>query len=614
MSAIPEQVLASRCWTREVVNRLGLGYEGGRVVFPVHDQQGDLIGFTRYSPNGAEPKMIADPGTTRELFPPPEMIAETEGDGWLWLVEGEPDAVAAWSLELPAVGVPGAAIWDADWAQRFTRRKVAVCFDVDEAGRTGAARAAGDLVDAGIDARIVDLSPFAGDRDGFDLTDFVAKAGSADPDEARRLLVRMAQGAPLASAPPRRGDEPEEDARGGARRLGLRPLAEVQPRQVRWLKPWQIALRTLTLVAGVGGLGKSTWCTGVAADVSTGELNEGEPADVVIVSFEDTAEEVLRPRVEAAGGDLTRVHEVIAGGGNGIEPVQLPGDVAELEQLVHEVRARLVVIDPIVAAIDTALDAHKDQHVRSVLARLVRLAESAECAIVMVGHLNKTPSRDAYIRIANSVAFYNASRSVVLVTPDPEEPERHRLVTQAKANWARLAPVERHVLEEIRLEQLDPRTGEAVVTSQMRYLEDAGDVDRADVLAEARTAARGEGQLSRALLYLIAALADGDWHDSAGLKALAGAQGISEPTLKRAARELDVEHERRGFPGSTCWRLASRLMPVPTAPEPTVREGAKPHGSAEPEQGQSPVGSVGSRGIEERADCDAAEGGTEEEA
>ena len=42
------------------------------------------------------------------------------------------------------------------------------------------------------------------------------------------------------------------------RRLQLRALADVEARQVRWLVPGLIPLRTLTLVAGVGGLGKST--------------------------------------------------------------------------------------------------------------------------------------------------------------------------------------------------------------------------------------------------------------------------------------------------------------------------------------------------------------------
>jgi putative DNA primase/helicase len=199
VSAIPDRVLALRGWTREAVERLGLGYERERVTFPVRDGSGELLGFVRYSPNGGVPKMRADTGTTRELFPPPETIDLEEGDGWLWLVEGEPDCVLAWSLGLAAVAVPGAAIWRAEWAQRFTRRRVAVCFDVDEAGREGAARAAADLAAAGIDARLVDLTPFADAREGFDLTDFAAKADGIDTRaEARRLLVRIAEDAPLA--------------------------------------------------------------------------------------------------------------------------------------------------------------------------------------------------------------------------------------------------------------------------------------------------------------------------------------------------------------------------------------------------------------------------------
>jgi putative DNA primase/helicase len=98
-------------------------------------------------------------------------------------------------------------------------------------------------------------------------------------------------------------------AEQGGASLRLRALSEVQPRQVRWLVPGLIPLRTLTLVAGVGGLGKSTWLAAIAAQVSAGEL--GEPGDVILVSFEDPAAEVLRPRVEAAGGDLTRVHEIV---------------------------------------------------------------------------------------------------------------------------------------------------------------------------------------------------------------------------------------------------------------------------------------------------------------
>ena len=168
---------------------------------------------------------------------------------------------------------------------------------------------------------------------------------------------------------------------------------------------------------------------------------------MIIVSYEDTTEEMLRPRVEAAGGDLGRVFDIVVPDHQG--PVVLPSDLAELRECVRSVQARLVIIDPVVAAIDVNYDAHKDQHVRAVLAELAAVAAEEEIAVAIVGHLNKAPSRDAYIRVANSVAFWNAARSVVLVTEDPDEPDSHRLVAQRKANFARLAPIERHRIDAI---------------------------------------------------------------------------------------------------------------------------------------------------------------------
>jgi hypothetical protein len=328
---------------------------------------------------------------------------------------------------------------------------------------------------------------------------------------------------------------------GAVGTLKLRRLDSVTPRQVRWLVPGMIPLRALTLLAGVGGLGKSTWTMAIAANLSTQE----EPADTIIVSLEDPAAEVIRPRLEAAGANLAHVHELYVDGE--LDTLQLPGDIDQLERLVRRVSAKLIIIDPIVAAIEAAYDSHKDQHVRLVLGALRRIAEEHNCAVVIIGHLNKTPSREAYIRVANSVAFWNASRSVVLITEDPDEPDDHRLLAQRKANWARLRPVERHRLESIVLpETLDPETGKPIETSRMVFVETADDIDGADILGNG--AAKGDD----AKTYLRAALNDGEWHDSAGLKTLSK---FNERMLQRAARSLDVESSRRGFPSSTYWRL-----------------------------------------------------------
>lgn len=335
--------------------------------------------------------------------------------------------------------------------------------------------------------------------------------------------------------------------------LLLRPLSEVQPRAVSWLKPGLIPLRAITLVAGVGGLGKSTWLAGVAAETSRGDLLDGAPGDVILVSFEDPAAEMLRPRVEAANGDLSRIHELYFDGGD-LEQVTLPRDLQELEACVRDVNARLVVIDPVVASIDVTLDAHRDQHVRHVLRSLRRVAEDASSAVVIVGHLNKAPSTDAYIKVANSVAFWNASRSVVLFTED-EASEDLRLVAQRKANWSRMHSVERYRVEEIVLpDALDPATGKPITTSRMSFVEVAEDVNGADVLAPPRTA----GKTGTAETFLKVALADGEWHQSAALKDKAKALlDVSEPTVKRAAEEIGVENKREGWPAKTWWRLKS---------------------------------------------------------
>jgi hypothetical protein len=69
---------------------------------------------------------------------------------------------------------------------------VVVCFDCDEGGRASALRVARALVEAGVDARVLDLDP--GRADGFDLSDFVASARSeAEREQARQLLADCAE-------------------------------------------------------------------------------------------------------------------------------------------------------------------------------------------------------------------------------------------------------------------------------------------------------------------------------------------------------------------------------------------------------------------------------------
>jgi hypothetical protein len=90
-------------------------------------------------------------------------------------------------------------------------------------------------------------------------------------------------------------------------------LADVTPKPVRWLWPNRIPLGKLTLVFGDPNLGKSFVTLDIAARLSTGKPwpdlpgVENVPAGTVLLSAEDDLSDTIRPRLAAAGADLSRV-------------------------------------------------------------------------------------------------------------------------------------------------------------------------------------------------------------------------------------------------------------------------------------------------------------------
>jgi hypothetical protein len=173
------------------LERLGVGEtERGRIVFPVRDGEGSLVGVSEYDPNPKRtgPKSIST--GKRELFPAPEFVA---GDT-LYVFEGEPDAVLANLIGLPAVGVPGAAYWAGargrSAAQRVSAGRERVYFvpDCDDAGRQWVERAAADTAAHGLDVRILELDAKA--TNGFDLTDLVESGGPATAQKFVEMLAR----------------------------------------------------------------------------------------------------------------------------------------------------------------------------------------------------------------------------------------------------------------------------------------------------------------------------------------------------------------------------------------------------------------------------------------
>lgn len=215
-------------------------------------------------------------------------------------------------------------------------------------------------------------------------------------------------------------------------------MATVQPKPIQWLWFPRFALGKLSIIAGHPGLGKSMLTADLAARVSVGRnWADGKPCpqgSVVLVSGEDDPSDTIRPRLDAAGADVSKIHFLqYVQDVNGNRSFTL-ADVAALGGLLNTLQnCKLVIIDPLTAYLGSGTDSHRTSDVRALLSPLASLAAEYSAAIVTVSHLNKSQGGDALSRVTGSLAFVAAARAAFAVTRDKEEPDR-RLMLPIKNN------------------------------------------------------------------------------------------------------------------------------------------------------------------------------------
>jgi KaiC/GvpD/RAD55 family RecA-like ATPase len=226
-----------------------------------------------------------------------------------------------------------------------------------------------------------------------------------------------------------------------------RYASEIEAEPIQWLWPERIAVRKLTIVDGDPGTGKSTLTIDLAARVSTGRHfpDGGECClgKAILVTAEDGPADTIRPRLEAAGADLTRVvvlSPALSSSDGGI--LELPKDIARLEETVLRTRATMMVLDPFSAFLSGDVDSYKDQDIRKVTTILAALAERCDCAVILVRHLGKSEKSSALYRGLGSIGAIAAARSAFVVASDPTDgcDSARRVFCPTKSNLSRLPP------------------------------------------------------------------------------------------------------------------------------------------------------------------------------
>jgi hypothetical protein len=155
--------------TDKVIEDFSVHVSGDRLVIPVRLPDG-TFSFNKYrrSPLSEEgPKYTYDKGGKLALYGAYEA---RDAERVLW-VEGEMDALVAWSHNIPAVsGTGGAMSIGEEWRTFFADRDVTVCFDNDPAGGEGMAKA----LMLAPHAKVMFLPDRAGVKD---ISDYVTSGG-----------------------------------------------------------------------------------------------------------------------------------------------------------------------------------------------------------------------------------------------------------------------------------------------------------------------------------------------------------------------------------------------------------------------------------------------------
>ncbi|MBI4506415.1 MAG: AAA family ATPase [Chloroflexi bacterium] len=344
---------------------------------------------------------------------------------------------------------------------------------------------------------------------------------------------------------------PWQPTPAGAERGGLSPvvvkLADVQPEQVRWLWPGKIPLGKVTVLDGDPGLGKSLVTLDLAARTSTGcpmpdsTRGLGAPAGVVLLSAEDDLSDTIRPRLDAAGADCSRIVALTAVRVDDKERFATLADIAAIREAIVRVGAKLVIIDPLMAYIAT--DAHVDADVRSRLAPLTKLAAELGVAVVVIRHLNKAGGGNALYRGGGSIGIIAAARSGLLVARDPEDATgERRILACTKSNLAKMPPALAYRI-----------VANADGAVRVEWIEETAHT--ASQLLAAPTGDDERGAMDEAKDWLRSELMTGA-RPSKVLQREARGAGIADITLRRAREALGIRPQRVGYGSAGEWMWA----------------------------------------------------------
>jgi Bifunctional DNA primase/polymerase, N-terminal/AAA domain/Primase C terminal 1 (PriCT-1) len=328
-------------------------------------------------------------------------------------------------------------------------------------------------------------------------------------------------------------------------------MSEVQAERVEWLWESRIPLGKLTILDGDPSLGKSVITMDLAARVTTGRAFPNGDVDhvgnldhldhvdhlggVVILSAEDGLADTIRPRLDAAGADTSKIVAIstVPDSEGNERTISIPQDITTIEAAIRRVGARLVIIDPLMAFLSG--EANKDQDVRKALTPLARMAEHTGVAVLVIRHLNKQQGGKALYRGGSSIGIIGAARSGLVVETHPDNKDL-RVLAMNKANLAEKAASLTYTITTAANDAARVVWGSAT------------DLNADDILNP------DTSEIGKAMDWLKSTLRDMPLPQKTVMDE-GKAAGLSEKTIYRAKSALGIKSKRDGLGHTWRWHL-----------------------------------------------------------
>ena len=329
-------------------------------------------------------------------------------------------------------------------------------------------------------------------------------------------------------------------------------IADINSEPVQWIWRDRLARGKLTLLGGLPGLGKSQIACDIAARLSKGahwpNADRAHVCNSIFICSEDDIADTVRPRLEAAGADLDRVHIIqstFTKKGRS-KTFNLQDDLDGLRVACQAVGDVGFINFDALTSYMGKVDNASTTDIRSVLEPVGAFAKDIGAAILGITHPPKSHQANAIHAFTGSLAYVAAARLVFTVAKEPET-GRHLLLC-VKNNLGPLAPGR----------GFDIATKEisnGIIAPFIQWDDKPVDVTANEALAAASRKGEG-GELHHACELLQDFLRDGPKSAKEGME-FAEANGISSRTLERARAKLGVKSEKHVFGpgGGWFWRM-----------------------------------------------------------